>query len=206
MEKTSIPEIVIARLPVYIQKLNQLMREGRENVSSQEMAEFLGVTSAQIRKDLSLFGGFGKKGTGYNVINLLESLRSILNLNQIWEVVLVGVGKLGQALLSYQGFSRKGFEIVMAFDNDPNVIGQTIAGVKVRDVSEMRNLTCPRNIPIAILTVPAANAQEMADQLIHCGVKAILNYAPVTLKVPEGVKLSNIDPVLNLQTFTYYLK
>ena len=206
MEKTSIPEVVIARLPVYIQKLNQLMREGRENVSSQEMAEFLGVTSAQIRKDLSLFGGFGKKGTGYNVINLLESLRSILNLNQIWEVVLVGVGKLGQALLSYQGFSRKGFEIVMAFDNDPNVIGQTIAGVKVRDVSEMQNLTCPRNIPIAILTVPAANAQEMADQLIHCGVKAILNYAPVTLKVPEGVKLSNIDPVLNLQTFTYYLK
>jgi len=206
MEKTSIPEVVIARLPVYIQKLNQLMREGRENVSSQEMAEFLGVTSAQIRKDLSFFGGFGKKGTGYNVINLLESLRSILNLNQIWEVVLIGVGKLGQALLSYQGFTRKGFEIVMAFDNDPNVIGQTIAGIKVRDVSEMQNLTCPRNIPIAILTVPAANAQEMADQLIHCGVKAILNYAPVTLKVPEGVKLSNIDPVLNLQTFTYYLK
>ena len=206
MEKTSIPEVVIARLPVYIQKLNQLMREGRENVSSQEMAEFLGVTSAQIRKDLSFFGGFGKKGVGYDVINLLESLRSILNLNQIWEVVLVGAGKLGQALLSYQGFSRKGFEIVMAFDNDPNVIGQTIAGIKVRDVSEMKNLTCPRSIPIAILTVPAANAQEMADQVIHCGVKAILNYAPVTLKVPEGVKLSNIDPVLNLQTFTYYLK
>jgi redox-sensing transcriptional repressor len=206
MEKTSIPEVVIARLPVYIQKLNQLMREGRENVSSQEMAEFLGVTSAQIRKDLSFFGGFGKKGIGYDVINLLESLRSILNLNQIWEVVLVGAGKLGQALLSYQGFSRKGFEIVMAFDNDPNVIGLTIAGIKVRDVSEMQNLICPRSIPIAILTVPAANAQEMADQLIQCGVKAILNYAPVTLKVPEGIKLSNIDPVLNLQTFTYYLK
>lgn len=206
MEKTSIPEVVIARLPVYIQKLNQLMREGRENVSSQEMAEFLGMTSAQIRKDLSFFGGFGKKGVGYDVINLLESLRSILNLNQIWEVVLVGAGKLGQALLSYQGFSRKGFEIVMAFDNDTNVIGQIIAGIKVRDVSEMKNLTCPRSIPIAILTVPAANAQEMADQLIQCGVKAILNYAPVTLKVPEGIKLSNIDPVLNLQTFTYYLK
>ena len=206
MEKTSIPEVVIARLPVYIQKLNQLMREGRESVSSQEMAEFLGVTSAQIRKDLSLFGGFGKQGMGYNVINLLESLRSILNLNQIWEVVLVGVGKLGQALLSYQGFPRKGFEIVMAFDNDPNVVGQTIAGITVRDVTEMQNLTCSRNIPIAILTVPAANAQEMADQLIHCGVKAILNYAPVTLKVQEGVRLTNIDPVLSLQTFTYYLK
>lgn len=205
MEKKPIPEVVVARLPVYIQKLNQLMREGQQFVSSQEMADYLGVTSAQIRKDLSFFGGFGKKGKGYDVINLLETLRSILNLDQIWEVVLVGVGNLGQALLSYQGFSRQGFEIVMAFDNDPKVVGQTIAGIKVRDVTEMQNFTCPRKIPIGILTVPAANAQEMADKLIQCGVKAILNYAPVTLKVPEGIKLANIDPVLSLQTFTYYL-
>jgi len=205
MEKSSIPEVVVARLPVYIQKLNQLVREGREIVSSQEMAEHLGVSSAQIRKDLSFFGGFGKQGTGYNVINLLESLRSILNLNQIWEVVLVGVGHLGQALLSYQGFSRNGFEIVMAFDNDPKIIGKTFAGIKVIDVNEMQNHICPRSVPIAILTVPAGNAQEMADQLIRCGVKAILNYAPVTLKVPEGIRLANIDPVLSLQTITYYL-
>ncbi len=205
MEKSSIPEVVVARLPVYIQKLNQLVREGREIVSSQEMAEHLGVSSAQIRKDLSFFGGFGKQGTGYNVINLLESLRSILNLNQIWEVVLVGVGHLGQALLSYQGFSRNGFEIVMAFDNDPKIIGKTFAGIKVIDVNEMQNHICPRGVPIAILTVPAANAQEMADQLIRCGVKAILNYAPITLKVPEGIRLANIDPVLSLQTITFYL-
>jgi len=205
MEKSSIPEVVVERLPVYIQKLNQLVREGRESVSSQEMAEHLGVTSAQFRKDLSIFGGFGKQGTGYNVINLLESLRSILNLNQVWEVVLVGVGHLGQALLSYQGFSQKGFEIVMAFDNNPKVIGKTFAGIEVLDVIGMRNHICPRGIPIAILTVPAANAQEMADQLIRCGVKAILNYAPVTLKVPDGVRLANIDPVLSLQTITFYL-
>ncbi len=205
MEKSSIPEVVVERLPVYIQKLNQLVREGRESVSSQEMAEHLGVTSAQFRKDLSIFGGFGKQGTGYNVINLLESLRSILNLNQVWEVVLVGVGHLGQALLSYQGFSQKGFEIVMAFDNNPKVIGKTFAGIEVMDAMEMRNHICPRGIPIAILTVPAANAQEMADQLIRCGVKAILNYAPVTLKVPDGVRLANIDPVLSLQTITFYL-
>lgn len=205
MEKSSIPEVVVERLPVYIQKLNQLVREGRESVSSQEMAEHLGVTSAQFRKDLSIFGGFGKQGTGYNVINLLESLRSILNLNQVWEVVLVGVGHLGQALLSYQGFSQKGFEIVMAFDNNPNVIGKTFAGIEVLDVIGMRNHICPRGIPIAILTVPAANAQEMTDQLIRCGVKAILNYAPVTLKVPDGVRLANIDPVLSLQTITFYL-
>jgi len=205
MEKSSIPEVVVERLPVYIQKLNQLVREGRESVSSQEMAEHLGVTSAQFRKDLSIFGGFGKQGTGYNVINLLESLRSISNLNQVWEVVLVGVGHLGQALLSYQGFSQKGFEIVIAFDNNPNVIGKTFAGIEVLDVIGMRNHICPRGIPIAILTVPAANAQEMADQLIRCGVKAILNYAPVTLKVPDGVRLANIDPVLSLQTITFYL-
>ena len=205
MEKSSIPEVVVERLPVYIQKLNQLVREGRESVSSQEMAEHLGVTSAQFRKDLSIFGGFGKQGTGYNVINLLESLRSILNLNQVWEVVLVGVGHLGQALLSYQGFSQKGFEIVMAFDSNPKVIGKTFAGIEVLDVIGMRNHICPRGIPIAILTVTAANAQEMADQLIRCGVKAILNYAPVTLKVPDGVRLANIDPVLSLQTITFYL-
>ena len=205
MEKSSIPEVVVERLPVYIQKLNQLVREGRESVSSQEMAEHLGVTSAQFRKDLSIFGGFGKQGTGYNVINLLESLRSILNLNQVWEVVLVGVGHLGQALLCYQGFSQKGFEIVMAFDNNPKVIGKTFAGIEVLDVIGMRNHICPRGIPIAILTVPAANAQEMTDQLIRCGVKAILNYAPVTLKVPDGVRLANIDPVLSLQTITFYL-
>lgn len=205
MEKSSIPEVVVERLPVYIQKLNQLVREGRESVSSQEMAEHLGVTSAQFRKDLSIFGGFGKQGTGYNVINLLESLRSILNLNQVWEVVLVGVGHLGQALLSYQGFSQKGFEIVMAFDNNPKVIGKTFAGIEVLDVIGMRNHICPRGIPIAILTVPAVNAQELADQLIRCGVKAILNYAPVTLKVPDGVRLANIDPVLSLQTITFYL-
>ena len=205
MEKSSIPEVVIARLPVYIQKLNQLVREGRENVSSMEMAEILGITSAQFRKDLSFLGGFGKQGTGYNVINLLESLRTVLNLNQIWEVVLVGVGNLGQALLSYQGFPRKGFEIVMAFDSDPKIIGKTFAGITVSDVNEMQTHICPRGIPIAILTVPAASAQEMADQLIGCGVKAILNYAPVTLKVPDGIRLANIDPVLSLQTIAFYL-
>ncbi len=205
MEKSSIPEVVVARLPIYIQKLNQLMREGRESVSSQEMAEYLGVTSAQIRKDLSFFGGFGKQGKGYNVISLLESLRTILNLDHIWEVVLVGVGNLGQALLSYQGFPRKGFEIVMAFDNDPKVIGKTYAGIEIMDAQVMRHHICPRGIPIAILTVPAGQAQEMTDQLVRCGVKAILNYAPVTLKVPEGVRLVNIDPVLSLQTITFYL-
>ena len=205
MERLTIPEVVVARLPLYTQKLNQLLREGRESVSSQEMADHLGITSAQFRKDISFFGGFGKQGTGYNVIKLLESLRSVLNLDRIWEVALVGVGRLGQALMSYHGFSSTGFEIVMAFDNDPEIIGKSIAGIKVLDVKEMQKQICHREIPIAILTVPAASAQEIADQMIACGVKAIMNYTPTTLKVPKGIRLANIDPVLSLQTITFYL-
>lgn len=205
MKRLTIPEVVVARLPLYTQKLNQLLREGRESVSSQEMADHLGITSAQFRKDISFFGGFGKQGTGYNVIKLLESLRSVLNLDRIWEVALVGVGRLGQALMSYHGFSSTGFEIVMAFDNDPEIIGKSIAGIKVLDVKEMQKQICHREIPIAILTVPAASAQEIADQMIACGVKAIMNYTPTTLKVPKGIKLANIDPVLSLQTITFYL-
>jgi len=205
MERLTIPEVVVARLPLYTQKLNQLMREGRESVSSQEMADHLGITSAQFRKDISFFGGFGKQGTGYNVIKLLESLRSVMNLDRIWEVALVGAGRLGQALMSYHAFSSTGFEIVMAFDNDPEIIGKSIAGIKVMDVNEMQKQICHREIPIAILTVPAASAQEIADQMIACGVKAIMNYAPTTLKVPKGIRLANIDPVLSLQTITFYL-
>lgn len=205
MKRLTIPEVVVARLPLYTQKLNQLLRKGRESVSSQEMADHLGITSAQFRKDISFFGGFGKQGTGYNVIKLLESLRSVLNLDRIWEVALVGVGRLGQALMSYHGFSSTGFEIVMAFDNDPEIIGKSIAGIKVLDVKEMQKQICHREIPIAILTVPAASAQEIADQMIACGVKAIMNYTPTTLKVPKGIKLANIDPVLSLQTITFYL-
>jgi len=205
MKRLTIPEVVVARLPLYTQKLNQLLREGRESVSSQEMADHLGITSAQFRKDISFFGGFGKQGTGYNVIKLLESLRSVLNLDRIWEVALVGVGRLGQALMSYHGFSSTGFEIVMAFDNDPEIIGKSIAGIKVLDVKEMQKQICHREIPIAILTVPAASAQEIADQMIACGVKAIMNYTTTTLKVPKGIRLANIDPVLSLQTITFYL-
>ena len=205
MKRLTIPEVVVARLPLYTQKLNQLLREGRESVSSQEMADHLGITSAQFRKDISFFGGFGKQGTGYNVIKLLESLRSVLNLDRIWEVALVGVGRLGQALMSYHGFSSTGFEIVMAFDNDPEIIGKSIAGIKVLDVKEMQKQICHREIPIVILTVPAASAQEIADQMIACGVKAIMNYTPTTLKVPKGIRLANIDPVLSLQTITFYL-
>jgi len=206
MKCENVPEIVVARLPLYVQKLNQLLREGKGTISSEELGELLNMSSSQIRRDFAFFGGFGKKGSGYEIISLMESLREILNLNQIWKMLVVGVGHLGQALLHYNGFLRKGFEIVAAFDSSADIIGKKIGGVVVRDIEELEKYICPEKIKIAAITVPAEHAQAVCDRLVNCGVKAILNYAPVTLQVPEGVKVSRIDPVLSLQTMTYYLQ
>jgi len=205
MGKQEIPDIVIQRLPVYLQALNQLLREGRGVVSSAELGHIVDVSAAQIRKNLSFFGGFGKQGSGYNVISLIHNLRAILNLNQIWPVVIVGVGNLGQALLKYQGFSRKGFEIVLACDNNPELIGTSISGIEISDVRNLAADIQRLNIQMAILTVPAGCAQTVTDLLVNYGIKAILNYAPLVLKVPEGVHVINIDPVVKLQTLTYYM-
>lgn len=206
MKNEHIPKIVIARLPVYIQALNQLLRENKTVISSLELGKILGITPSQIRKDLSRFGGFGKQGTGYDIITLMESLREILNLNQIWQIVLVGVGHIGQALLNYDGFGRKGFEIIAAYDNSPAVIGKKFGGIEVLSVDRMEDKICSKRIDIAAVAVPAEQAQEVCDRLVKCGIKAILNYAPVALDVPEGVQVSYVDPVLELQKMTYYLK
>jgi len=206
MEKQNIPDIVIQRLPVYLQALNQLLREGKAVVSSAVLGHLVDVSAAQIRKDLSYFGGFGKQGSGYNVISLLENIRAILHLNHIWPVAIVGVGNLGQALLRYQGFARKGFEIVLACDNNPELIGSTISGLQIQDVRNLAEHLRQLNIQVAVLTVPAGCAQPVTDMLVSYGIKAILNYAPLVLKVPESVHVINIDPVVKLQTLTYYLE
>lgn len=206
MKNEQIPKIVISRLPIYIQALNQLLRDNKTVISSMELGEILGITSSQIRKDLSHFGGFGKQGTGCDIILLMESLREILNLNQIWQIVVVGVGHIGQALLNYDGFGRKGFEIVAAYDNSPAVIGKKIGGIEVLSVDQMEEQICSKQIDIAAIAVPAEQAQQVCDRLVKCGIKAILNYAPVALDVPESVQVSAVDPVLELQKMTYYLK
>ena len=206
MKTNEVPEIVISRLPLYVQTLNQLLRDGKSVVSSSELGERLNITSSQIRRDFSYFGGFGKKGKGYDIISLMESLRSILNLNQIWQVVLVGVGHVGQALLNYDGFSRKGFEIIAAFDVSPKVIGKKFGGLEVKGIDQLEQEICTMKVNIGAITVPSEHAQLVCDRLVKCGIRAILNYAPVALEVPEGVQVSNIDPVLKLQKKTYYLK
>jgi redox-sensing transcriptional repressor len=201
-----IPDVVIDRLPVYARALAALERGGREVVSSQELGSQLGVTPAQIRKDLSYFGRFGKQGRGYNVRRLLEELHQILGLDRKWTMVVVGVGQLGRAVLSYGGFAPQGFRIVDAFDSDPRVIGQTIDDLVVKPVDHIRQELAGRSVDIGIVATPAASAQKVIDALVECGVRAILNYAPIAAQVPAHVHVKHIDPVLSLQSMTFYLK
>jgi redox-sensing transcriptional repressor len=201
-----IPEVVVERLPVYARALNQLLSDGREVVSSQELGEQLGVTPAQIRKDLSYFGRFGKQGRGYNIRRLVEELRQILGLDRQWTVVLIGVGQLGKAILHYAGFAPQGFHVVAAFDNDPRMIGQKIAGLHVLDVHDLPSVLRRQQVEIGIVAVPATEAQDIIDLLVSSGVQAILNYAPIAAHVPPGVHVRHIDPVLALQSMTFYVK
>jgi len=205
MTEEAVPDIVISRLPWYLQTLNQMAKEGLHTVSSKMLAERLGTTAAQIRKDLSFFGGFGKQGTGYSIYYLIEQLQKILNLDRVWQVAVVGAGDLGRALTHYQGFARRGIEIVMLFDIDPKVVGTQVGSVIVRHVDAMEKEIRERGIKIGILTVPGAAAQNTADRLVNAGIEAILNYAPVTLMLPETVHVQHIDPVLHMQRMMYYL-
>ena len=201
-----IPDVVIDRLPVYARALTALERAGREVVSSQELGSQLGVTPAQIRKDLSYFGRFGKQGRGYNVRRLLEELHQILGLDRDWTMVLVGVGQLGRAIMHYGGFTPQGFKILAAFDSDPRMVGDTIEGLIVEPVDNLPEVLKRHHVDIGIVATPATSAQQVIDMLVEAGVKAILNYAPIAAQVPKGVHIKDIDPVLALQSMTFHLK
>jgi redox-sensing transcriptional repressor len=200
-----VPEVVVQRLPLYVRVLGALIREEIEVVSSQQLGDRLQMTPAQIRKDLSYFGRFGKQGRGYSVVNLLNQLKEILGLSRQWNVGLVGVGRLGLAILSYPGFAPEGFRVVAAFDADPAQVGQRIGGVGVYAMEDLDRLVGEMDISIGVVAVPGAHAQRVVDRLVECGVRAILNYAPTSPQTQEGVRIRNIDPVLSLQSMTYYL-
>ena len=201
-----VPEVVVMRLPLYLRTLVQLSQRGVEVVSSQQLGLQLQMTPAQIRKDLSYFGRFGRQGRGYSVGYLLEELRQILGLEREWNAGLVGVGRLGRAIISYTGMASEGFHIVSAFDADPRQVGQTVGGITVQSMDSLQESIKATDTRIAIVAVPAAHAQEVIDRLVECDVRAILNYAPTPAQVPSTVKLRNIDPVLALQSMTYYLR
>lgn len=205
MQSKTISDIVIGRLPMYLRALQRMQKENRQITSSQELGERLGISAAQIRKDLSQFGEFGKQGTGYHIDFLINKILEILKVNRVWDVALVGAGDMGHALASYQGFNQRGFRIKYIFDNDPEKIGSRIMDYVVRDVTYMNQEIKNASIQVAMLAVPAAVAQEVANQLVDAGIKAVLNYAPVNLNVPAGVYVQYIDPAIHLQRMTYYL-
>lgn len=205
MNADKIPDIIIGRLPVYLRALQRMADNGIKTTSSQELGEHVGISAAQIRKDISQFGEFGKQGTGYSIAYLLDKLREILKVDRIWDVVLIGAGDMGHALANYQGFHNRGFHIVAIFDNNKEKIGTKIGEFTIQDADKMIESIKAANVKIAMLTVPAPTAQGVADKLIQAGVRAILNYAPISLNVPNNVKVQYIDPATHLQRMTYYL-
>ncbi len=201
----NIPDIVIGRLPVYLRALNRLAQEGRDITSSHELGQRLGISSAQIRKDLSHFGGFGKQGTGYQIVYLQEKLRQVLHVQQEWEIALVGAGDLGTALANYKGFADRGFRIACVFDASPNRVNKKLADFTIEPVDNMQARVRELGIKLAMIAVPAETAQQVADLLVEAGVEGLLNYAPININVPEGVHVQYIDPVIHLQRMTYYI-
>ena len=200
-----IPDVVIERLPQYLRSLRALKNRNIALVSSADLGIESGVTPAQIRKDLSYFGKFGKQGQGYNVKDLTDDLSRILVVDQSWPVILAGVGRLGKAILTYPDFTPEGFFIVSAFDSDPVIVGTDVAEITIRPVEQINEYIKENNIRIAILAVPGESASDLIDQLVQSGIRAILNYAPITPKVPDNVQIQNIDPVHSLQTMTFHL-
>ena len=201
----NIPDIVIGRLPLYLRALRRLQQEGKDVTSSHELGKRLDISSAQIRKDLSHFGGFGKQGTGYRIEYLIEKLQDVLQVNQEWMVVVVGAGNLGIAISRYRGFQDRGFRIARLFDVSPQKIGLAIDDFVVQPIADLNKTIRDEGIKIAMLAVPAEHAQSVADQLVDAGVQAILNYAPINITVPSNVQIQYIDPVTHLQHMTYYL-
>lgn len=201
-----IPKIIIGRLPLYLRVLRRLKNEGEVYASSQELGEMLDISAAQIRKDLSHFGELGKRGTGYEIEFLIKKLDQILNIDKVWKIAVVGIGDVGHALARYNGFVNRGFKVSAIFDSDPQKIGGKVRDLVIKDIKELKETIQRENIKIAVVATPASAAQEVTDRLVKNGIKAILNYAPIYLKVPNGVHVEHIDPAIHLQKLSYYLK
>ena len=204
MAGKQVPDIVVGRLPIYLRALTFLKADNREITSSQELGDRLGISSAQIRKDLSHFGEFGKQGTGYDIRFLESNLKQILHVDRMWDVVLIGAGDLGRALASYKGFAGRGFRIAAVFDMDPDKIGRQISeDLVIEDVADIKERIKESGWQMAIIAVPADEAQALANMLMEAGITAFLNYAPISLMTPSGIRVEQIDPAVHLQHLTY---
>lgn len=206
MKTLKIPETTIIRLSVYSRYLTQLDKKGITNISSGEIAEGVGGSPAQVRKDLAYFGEFGTRGVGYNVRDLNQHIIRILGLNKNWQVIIVGAGNLGSALTQYKGFRERGFDVIAVFDNDINKVGLTLNGIPIYPVSKLNEIVKKKQVDIGIIAVPAPYAQDVADAMVESGINAILNFAPVVISVPEEVELRNVDLAVNLEILTFNLE
>ena len=197
------PKAVVGRVSLYLRQLEVYQRQGWSTVSSSQLGGPLSIKNAQVRKDLAFFGQFGHPGIGYRIDELIEALRHILGIDHDWPLALVGLGNLGRALLRYRGFKSRGFHIVALFDNDETKIGLNYDGLVVEPIESLRKVVAVRKIRLAILAVPAEAAQRVTDLLVACGIRGILNFAPVTLSVPPQVNLVGVDLSVQLENLAY---
>jgi redox-sensing transcriptional repressor len=199
----SVPKVVVSRLSLYLRELQRLEAAGQQTISSGQLGTLLGFSDAQVRKDLGFFGQFGYPGVGYRCDELIRAMRDILGTNQSWNVVMVGVGNLGQALLGYRGFGRQNFTIVAAFDADPAKVGQMVRGLMVRPLEQLAETVREQHVRLGMIVVPAERAQEVADQLVAAGVEGIVNFAPVTLNLPPHVQNVGVDLAIELEQLSF---
>src|SRR3954465_5644262 len=188
-----IPNPAVRRLSLYLRQLEAFQRKERRTISSKQLGESLGLTGAQVRKGLAYFGQFGHPGIGYRVEDLIAQVRKILGTDKTWNVLLVGAGNLGRALMAYKGFEKKGFRLSAVFDADPGKVGKKHGPFPIQPLTELSATIGPKNIRLAIIAVPADHAQDVADQLVNAGVRGILNFAPVSISVPNEVALTAVD-------------
>jgi len=196
---------VVRRLPKYHRYLGELIEKDILRISSKELGKIMGLTASQIRQDLNCFGGFGQQGYGYNVTELNKEIGNILGLNKEYKCVIIGAGNLGQAITNYEGFRRKGFKLMAMFDVNPRLIGNTIRDIKIHDILELEEYVKENQIVIGIICVPVANSQEIADTLVRSDVKAIWNFSPTDVKVPDNVVIENVAISESLYTLTYLI-
>ncbi|MBI3839859.1 MAG: redox-sensing transcriptional repressor Rex [Planctomycetia bacterium] len=198
-----VPKAVVSRLSLYLRELQHLVRDGHQRTSSSQLGRLLGFSDAQVRKDLAYFGHFGHPGIGYRCDDLIKAIRKILGTDRDWPVAMVGTGNLGRALLGYKGFSHQGFRIVAAFDIDPQRIGATIEGVRVFHLDRLVEVAAENKIKLGMIAVPAPAAQAVADRLVAAGIEGIVNFAPVTISLPDNVRHVGVDLAIELEQLSF---
>jgi redox-sensing transcriptional repressor len=199
----TVPKAVVSRLSLYLRELQHLVRDGHQRTSSSQLGRLLGFSDAQVRKDLAYFGHFGHPGIGYRCDDLIHAIRKILGTDRDWPVAMVGTGNLGRALLGYKGFSHQGFRIVAAFDVDPQRVGATIEGVRVFHLDRLAEVVGENHIKLALIAVPAPAAQSVADRLVAAGIEGVVNFAPVTISLPENVRQIGVDLAIELEQLSF---